>query len=464
MKALSIAALALATASPLMADPRVEVMHFWTSGGEAAALGTVRDKVVAAGTAWTDAPIAGGGGDAAKTALQARIAGGNPPAAMLMLGQNIIDWANEGMLGNVDALAEAEGWDAALPQAVQDFTRIGGHWVSVPTNVHRTDMIWASKSAFDRIGAAYPTTWDELNALAPQFAAAGIVPLAHGGQAWQEAYMFEAVALGVGGADFYRKALIDLDEATLRSDTMVMVFEQLDALRAMVDPNFPGRDWNLASAMVINGEAAMQIMGDWAKGEFTNAGKIPGDDYACIPVPKAQGDGFVYLVNSLSLFAQSQPDLIEGQGFWPVRSWTPACRWPSTRPRVRSRRGPTSTCHPWTPARRQPRQHLRRTTRAARPCRPLPERTPPMPPSWAPPPTRSPASSTRTSPPRTARLRLPTPSRRHADPPCPVRPFLLGRAGNLERNATSGARPWAFSTSATSRNPTVPWRCCIGST
>jgi glucose/mannose transport system substrate-binding protein len=313
MKALSIAALALATASPLMADPRVEVMHFWTSGGEAAALGTVRDKVVAAGTSWTDAPIAGGGGDAAKTALQARIAGGNPPAAMLMLGQNIIDWANEGMLGNVDALAEAEGWDAALPQAVQDFTRIGGHWVSVPTNVHRTDMIWASKSAFDRIGAAYPTTWDELNALAPQFAAAGIVPLAHGGQAWQEAYMFEAVALGVGGADFYRRALIDLDDATLRGDTMVKVFEQLDALRAMVDPNFPGRDWNLASAMVINGEAAMQIMGDWAKGEFTNAGKVPGDDYACIPVPKAQGDGFVYLVNSLSLFAQNQPDLIEGQ-------------------------------------------------------------------------------------------------------------------------------------------------------
>ncbi len=313
MKVLSMTTLALATASPLMADPRVEVMHFWTSGGEAAALGTVRDKVVAAGTAWTDAPIAGGGGDAAKTALQARIAGGNPPAAMLMLGQNIIDWANEGMLGNVDALAEAEGWAAALPQAVQDFTRIGGHWVSVPTNVHRTDMIWASKAAFDRIGAAYPSTWDELNALAPQFAAAGIVPLAHGGQAWQEAYMFEAVALGVGGADFYRRALIDLDDATLRGDTMVRVFEQLAALRAMVDPNFPGRDWNLASAMVINGEAAMQIMGDWAKGEFTNAGKSPGDDYACIPVPKAQGDGFVYLVNSLSLFAQNQPDLIEGQ-------------------------------------------------------------------------------------------------------------------------------------------------------
>ncbi len=315
MKHLStLAAFILGTSMvPALADPSVEVMHFWTSGGEAAALGAVRDKVVAGGVAWADAPVAGGGGDAAKTALQARIASGNPPAAMLMLGQNIIDWANEGMLGNVDALAAAEGWDAALPQAVKDFTKIDGHYVSVPTNVHRTDMIWASKAAFDKIGAAYPTTWDELNALAPKFLEAGIIPLAHGGQSWQEVYMFEAVASGVGGAEFYRKALVDLDDATLRGPDMVAVFTELAALRGMIDANAPGRDWNLASAMVIKGEAAMQIMGDWAKGEFTNAGKVPGADYACIPVPKAKGDAFVYLVNSLSLFTQTDPDLIKGQ-------------------------------------------------------------------------------------------------------------------------------------------------------
>ena len=313
MKILSITALLLASASSALADQSVEVMHFWTSGGEAAALASVRDKVVADGVTWVDAPVAGGGGDAAKTALQARIAGGNPPAAMLMLGQNIIDWANEGLLGNVDSLAAAQGWDAALPQAVQDFTKIDGHYVSVPTNVHRTDMIWASKAAFDKIGAPYPTTWEDLNALAPKFIEAGIIPLAHGGQAWQEAYMFEAVAAGVGGAEFYRKALIDLDDATLRGPEMVGVFDQMAALRGMVDPNFPGRDWNLASAMVINGEAAMQIMGDWAKGEFTNAGKLPGTDYACIPIPKAEGDGFVYLVNSLSLFTQTDPDQIKAQ-------------------------------------------------------------------------------------------------------------------------------------------------------
>lgn len=296
-----------ATSTAVFADPSVEVMHFWTSGGEAAALDTIRAKVTAAGVDWVDAPVAGGGGDQAKTVLQARIAAGDPPAAMLMLGQNIIDWANEGLLGDVNAVAAAEGWDDILPAAVKDFSKINGAYVAAPTNVHRTDMIWASKAAFDKIGATYPTTWDEFNALAPRFVAAGIVPVAHGGQAWQEAYMFEALVLGVGGAAFYRDALVDLNPSALQSDTMRDVFAQMGEIRDMVDDNFSGRDWNLATAMVIKGEAAMQIMGDWAKGEFTNAGKLPGDDFACIPVPKSGKGGFVYLVNSLSFFAQPDP-------------------------------------------------------------------------------------------------------------------------------------------------------------
>lgn len=305
MRKVTLAAIGLTVSvTSAFAEPAVEVMHFWTSGGEAAALTAVRDKVVSEGVAWNDAPVAGGGGDQAKTALQARIASGNPPAAMLMLGQNIIDWAHEGMLGDVNVVARAEDWDAVLPQAVKDFTKIDGRYVSAPTNVHRTDMIWASKASFEKIGAEYPKTWEELNALAPKFREAGIIPLAHGGQAWQELYMFEAVLSGIGDADFYRMALVDLDEEALRSDTMLAVFTEMAALRGMVDANAPGRDWNLASAMVINGDAAMQIMGDWAKGEFVNAGKRPGEDFACIPVPKAEGDSFVYLVNSLSFFEQ----------------------------------------------------------------------------------------------------------------------------------------------------------------
>ena len=89
--------------------------------------------------------------------------------------------------------------------------------------------------------------------------------------------------------DFYKKALIDLDPAALGSDKMKEAFDRMAKLRTYVDDNFSGRDWNLASAMVIEGKAGMQFMGDWAKGEFLKAGKKPGTDFVCIRFPGTQG-------------------------------------------------------------------------------------------------------------------------------------------------------------------------------
>jgi glucose/mannose transport system substrate-binding protein len=299
--ALALAGLAAAVSARADDSLSVEVMHFWTTGGEAAALSKIKQKVGSAGVLWIDSPIAGGGGDNAKTAMQARIAAGSPPTAMLMLGYNIIDWGKAGMLANLDAVAEKGKWSARIPEAVRAFTQVDGHWVSAPTNIHRVNMVWASKAAFDKIGAIVPKNWEEFNALAPRFREAGIIPLGHGGQAWQDVTLFDSVALGIGGPDFYRKAFVDLDPAALSGDTMVKVFDQMRILSTMVDKNFAGRDWNIATSMVIEGKAAMQIMGDWAKGEFTNAGKKPDADFLCFAAP-GTGDDFVFLVNSFSMF------------------------------------------------------------------------------------------------------------------------------------------------------------------
>ncbi len=120
--------------------------------------------------------------------------------------------------------------------------------------------------------------------------AAGMIPIALGGEAWQEATMFDSVVLTTGGPDFYKKSMIDLDPAALTSPTMLKVFERMAKIRTYVDPNFSGRDWNLATAMVIKGDALLQIMGDWAKGEFINAHKVPGQDFLCYRFPGTQGD------------------------------------------------------------------------------------------------------------------------------------------------------------------------------
>ena len=171
----------------------VEVLHWWTSGGEAAALNVLKDDLQGQGIGWIDMPVAGGGGEAAMTTLRARVTAGDAPTAVQMLGFDIKDWANEGVLGNLDEVAAAEGWDAVVPEALQFFSKHDGHWIAAPVNVHSTNWVWINKAALDATGMEAPTSWEELIAVLDAMKANGITPLGHGGQAWQDATIFDAV-------------------------------------------------------------------------------------------------------------------------------------------------------------------------------------------------------------------------------------------------------------------------------
>jgi glucose/mannose transport system substrate-binding protein len=270
------------------AAEQVEVLHWWTSGGEAAALDVLKKKLESQGVTWKDMPVAGGGGEAAMTALRARVTAGDPPTAVQALGFDITDWAKQGVVGDLGEVATKEGWDKVVPTALQNFAMYDGKWIAAPVNVHSTNWVWINKKALDAAGGKAPESWDELIAVLDKMKANGITPLAHGGQAWQDATIFDAVVLSLG-TDFYKAALIDLDPAALNSDKMKEAFDRMAKLRSYVDDNFSGRDWNLASAMVIEGKGGMQMMGDWAKGEFLKAGQKPGADFVCIRFPGTQG-------------------------------------------------------------------------------------------------------------------------------------------------------------------------------
>lgn len=296
-----VATAAALTVSGLAHAGEVEVLHWWTSGGEAKAASALKATMQSKGHTWKDFAVAGGGGDSAMTVLKSRVVSGNAPAAAQIKGPSIQEWAREGVLANMDSVAKANNWDTLLPKAIADGLKYKGNYVAAPVNVHRVNWLWANPEAFKKAGAKVPTSWDEFFVAADKLKAAGIIPVAHGGQNWQDFTTFESVALGVGGAEFYKKALVQLDPASLKSPTMTKVLDTFKKVKTYTDKNAPGRDWNLATAMVIKGEAGMQLMGDWAKGEFVAAGKAPGKDFVCAAAP-GTAKSYTYNVDSFALF------------------------------------------------------------------------------------------------------------------------------------------------------------------
>jgi glucose/mannose transport system substrate-binding protein len=295
-------AVALVVAGSAAVAGEVEVLHYWTSGGEAKSVAELKKIMQAKGHVWKDFAVAGGGGDNAATVLKSRVVSGNPPSAAQIKGPAIQEWAKEGVLANLDATAKAEKWDELLPKVVADVMKYKGNYVAVPVNVHRVNWMWANSAVLKKAGVtSTPKTWDEFFAAAEKVKKAGLIPVAHGGQNWQDFTTFESVALGVGGTKFYSDALIKLDQKALTSPTMTKVLETFRKVKGYTDPASPGRDWNLATAMVIQEKAAFQFMGDWAKGEFTAAGKVPGKDYICAPAP-GTANGYTFNVDSFAMF------------------------------------------------------------------------------------------------------------------------------------------------------------------
>lgn len=315
---------ARAHAASVPAAPRAEVIHWWTSGGESAAVKQVAQAYRNAGGVWIDTAIAGG--DQSRAVTINRIIGGDPPtAAQFNTSKQFLDVIEAGMLNNVDAVARAQNWDQMLPTPIIDVIKVQGHYYAVPLNIHMQTWFWYSKAAFNKAGIVKePASMDEFFAALDKLKAAGLIPLAHGGQSWQETVLFSAIVANMGGKELYLKAFRDRDQATLLSPQFRNVLLAFKRLKSYVDAGAPGRNWNDATALVISGKAGFQVMGDWAKGEFTNARQVAGQHYGCMAglTPSTpyliQGDVFVFprtddsdAVKAQQLLAKvvSQPEL-----------------------------------------------------------------------------------------------------------------------------------------------------------
>ncbi|MFB3947921.1 ABC transporter substrate-binding protein [Aeromonas veronii bv. sobria] len=311
MKWLSFSVIALLSAP--VAASQVEVLHWWTSGGEAKAVEVLKSEWTKQGNQWNDFAVQGGGGKSAMTVLKSRALAANPPEAAHLKGYELKEWAGLGFLRDLSPMAEHLGWYSQMPPMVRATLSQNGALMAVPTGIHRVNWLWLNRKIFERNKLAPPTDWAQFVTVADQLKKRGITPLAIGNEPWQLAVLFETVALGEGGKEFYRKAFLEQDSATLTGPDMVRVLTRFQQLRAYVPQKYAGLKWHQATNLLESGGAAMQVMGDWVKGELSAGNYRPGEDIACLPSPGSAGL-FSYNLDSIAMFKQRDPAQLQAQG------------------------------------------------------------------------------------------------------------------------------------------------------
>jgi glucose/mannose transport system substrate-binding protein len=278
----------------------LEVTHWWTSGGEAAAVAELAKAFDATGNKWIDGAIAGSGGTA-RPIMVSRITGGDPMAAtQFNHGRQAEELVESGLMRDLTDVATRENWKEIIkPASLLDSCTIDGKIYCAPVNIHSWQWLWLSNAAFKTAGVAVPNNWDEFVAAAPALEKAGIVPLAVGGQPWQAAGAFDVLMVAIAGKDVFEKVFGGKDAEAAAGPEMTKVFKAADDARRM-SKGTNVQDWNQATNLVITGKAGGQIMGDWAQGEFALAGQVAGTDYTCLPglgvneIISTGGDAFYF--------------------------------------------------------------------------------------------------------------------------------------------------------------------------
>jgi glucose/mannose transport system substrate-binding protein len=278
------AALCASVALPSVAlATDLEVTHWWTSGGEAAAVAEFAKAFDATGNKWVDGAIAGSG-DTARPIIISRIMGGNPMGAtQLNPGTDADELIAAGLMQDLTDLATKEDWANILRPASQlESCTKDGKVYCVPVNLHSAQWMWVNRKVFESNGMAIPTNWSELMAAAPALQEKGIQPLSLA-QGWPVGLLVNDLLVAIAGVDNFVKVYKDRDQAIATGPEFAAVFEAVAQARQYATADKMVPQWNEAVGLVIEGKAAANVMGDWAGGEFAVANMVAGVDYDCLP-------------------------------------------------------------------------------------------------------------------------------------------------------------------------------------
>ncbi|WP_421851304.1 ABC transporter substrate-binding protein [Marinomonas sp.] len=311
VKLVSLSAMISSVPAVMAEDSKIEMMTSWTSGGEAAALNVYRSEFEKSGGEWVDSSIAGFG--AADAAFLNRVIAGKPPSGKSTpIGAAADEYVAQGILADLGSVAHKEDWKSVLPASIYDLITYDGETYLAPTGAHGESWMFYSKSAFAKAGIDGDfASWEDLFAALDKLKAANIIPIAWGGQGWQEGIVFNMILLSQVGQENYLAIYRDKKQNAKLEKGVKDALSIYRKLSYYDDEGSPGRNWNDATAMVIGGKAGIQFMGDYAKGEFDQAGSKLGVDYGCSLVPESKS--MVYIADSIAFPKMESGSLTAGQ-------------------------------------------------------------------------------------------------------------------------------------------------------
>lgn len=280
----------------------LQVLHWWTSPSERKAANLLAARAADEGIEWKDAAIPGGAGLGAGKVLKSRVLAGDAPEVTQIIGASIAEWADLGLLLEIDNVASAANWNSVLFPTIQTLITHRKHVVAAPVGIHRVNTLFYNRALFAQLKLSPPQSWADFENVAQKLKAAGVTPLAQSSESWQVAALFENLVLAESGPEFYRQLFVRRDPSAAADRRTAQALERLRTIKGWSGGPVDERSWPDVARQFARREAGMMIMGDWAKPELRDMGMVQDEDFACGTAP-GTGKYHLYSVDTFTMFA-----------------------------------------------------------------------------------------------------------------------------------------------------------------
>ncbi len=281
----------------------VQVMTWWAQGSEKAGLEALVEVFGEQhpDVEFVNAALAGGAGSQAKQKLQADLQAGNPPDSFQAhAGAELQDYIDAGQIEDVSDLYDEFGLTDVFPDTLMERLTNDGKIYSIPSNIHRSNVVWVNPAVLEEVGIdpnTPPADLDAWMADMQKVADAGKIPVALG-MDWTQTQLLENVLLAELGADGYN-GLWDGSTDWGGSDVN-SALTKFGKIVEWSNTDRDGLDWEPALQKVMAGDAAYNVMGDWAVAAYDAQEMTAPEDYNHWPVPGTDGV-FNFLADSFTI-------------------------------------------------------------------------------------------------------------------------------------------------------------------